>query len=147
MADKELKAVDEMGKDECLAELETLSQEVDFEDAKWNKRTKVDTLRALVAEGREALGDDSEDDEEEEEEDVDADDTDEEEEDDESDEDDDVELDEDAAPKGAGVHIYDAGGNYVRTYTKKAHGKNYKELAKRFLEKSGRENFSSTESK
>lgn len=51
---KEAKPVGEMTVKECLAELKKLEKDVEF-DVKFNTKTPVAELRALVAEGRDAL--------------------------------------------------------------------------------------------
>lgn len=128
---EEKKAVEIMNKEECLAELEELAEEVDFEDAKWNKRTSLEDLQGLVTEGREALESEEEGSEDN----------------NEDSEDEEVELNESSVPKGPGVHIFDAEGNYVRTYSKKVHGEDFSNLAKKFVKKPGREGYTTKVSK
>ena len=89
------KAVSKMTVDECLKELKTLAEDVDFGKRKFTKKTSLKDLRAAVKEGREILAE-AEDEEVDEEVDADAseEDTDAEEE-EESDDADDEEAEED----------------------------------------------------
>lgn len=125
------KAPSKLTAPEALAELETLSESVEFEES-FDAETPLKKLQKLVAEGRKALADAAlggADDE-------DGDDTDE----------DEVDLEEES-PKGKGVHVFDKNGKFVRTYTQKDHGKEYRALAKQFVEKTGREGYTTKESK
>jgi uncharacterized membrane protein len=126
-------------KAEALAELAVLSETVEF-DQEYSEETKLDVLRELVRDGREAAaepdapelgGEEPEADEEEEKADV----------------DDDEEatpapaVTASEAPKGPGAHVFDGNGRYVRTYTPKLHGKDFAKVAKQFCAKKGREKF------
>lgn len=119
----EAKPVAEMTAEECLEELETLSETVEFGE-KFGKKTKLADLQRLVEEGRAADEEESDEDDEDEDDDEDL------------DEDEDVELEE-SGPKGKGVHVFDKSGKYVRSYTAAKHGKKFRDLAEQFAEKKG----------
>lgn len=134
--EKEVKAANKLTKKEALAELKVLAESVEF-DEEYSEKTDLKTLQKLVKEGRKALAE--------------AEDGDEEglgSEDDESEEnDEDVELEESTAPKGKGVQIFDKDGKHVRTYTIKENGKEYRALAKEFLEKNEGKGYTSRDAK
>lgn len=132
------KDVAKLSKEDALAELEVLAEKVEF-DEEYSEKTSLKDLRRLVKEGRAALAEAEDEDEES----LGGDDDSEEED---ADEDDDVDLEE-SGPKGKGVHVYDKNGKHVRTYTAKEHGKEYRALAKQFIEKPGREGYSTKETK
>lgn len=132
----EVKAANKLTKKEALAELAVLAEKGEF-DEEYSEKTDLKKLQKLVKEGRKALAE--------------AEDEDEEglgSEDDESEEDDeDVELEESSVPKGKGVQIFDKSGKHVRTYTVKKHGKEYRALAKQFLEKNEGKGYTSRDAK
>lgn len=125
------KAPSKLTAPEALEELAVLSESVEFEES-FDESTPLKKLQKLVADGRKALADAAlggSDDEE-------GDDTDE----------DEVDLEEEA-PKGKGAHVFDRAGKLVRTYTAKKHGKEYRALAKQFVEKNESKGYTTKESK
>lgn len=131
----EVKAANKLTKKEALAELAVLAEKVEF-DEEYSEKTDLKKLQKLVKEGRKALAEAEDEDEEG----LGGD--------DESEEDDeDVELEESEVPKGKGVQIFDKSGKHVRTYTVKKHGKEYRALAKEFLEKNESKGYTSKDAK
>lgn len=136
----EVKDPKKLTKDECLAELETLGETVEFEE-EFSAKSPLKTLQRLVKEGRAAVAEAEDEDDEDESDEEDESEDEDEEEDEETDEDDEEAEVVESGPKGKGAHVFKADGTFVRSFTPRKHGKNFAAVAKTFVEKEGREGY------